>query len=197
MNLIIEEAHHLRLVTYLGKTYYRINHSKSTTGNTATMPLEDWKKHNIKAVQNWHQGNHRKSATEYWLSFRAIPSLTHELRYHILHGYTTTIRGDLIKATDDDIKNMELVFRDKHEPRLYRLEAGYTLGVISYSRSERMKCQEYYHHAITIGEKEPKNAKQIKLEGKMVTFPTPDGAQEVYMRSCDRSGSRYQTEEQK
>jgi len=108
-------------------------------------------RHQIAALEFWNQGKHRESATNYWLAFRGIPNPTHEARYHIFHGYTTTLRGDYFEATDDDVKNMEQIFRDKHEPRLFRLEAGYTLGVISYSRSERLKCQDFYHRAITIG----------------------------------------------
>jgi hypothetical protein len=48
---------------------------------------------------------------------------------------------------------MMRLFEDKSEPRLFRLEAAYTLGVMHYDRQERMKCEDIYHHAITIGEK--------------------------------------------
>lgn len=131
-------------------------------------------RHQIAALECWNSGKYRESATNYWLAFRGIPSYTHEARYHIFHGYTSTLRGDYFEPTDDDVKNMELIFRDKHEPRLFRLEAGYTLGVISYSRSERLKCQDFYHHAITIGEKQPKNSKEAKLEQKKMIFVSPE-----------------------
>ena len=45
------------------------------------------------------------------------------------------------------------LFEDKSEPRLFRLEAAYTLDGMHYDRQERMKCEDIYHHAITIGEK--------------------------------------------
>jgi len=134
-------------------------------------------RHQVAALTFWNQGKHREAATEYWLAFRGIPNSTHQARYHILHGYTSTLRGDYFEATDGDVKNMEQIFRDKHEPRLFRLEAGYTLGVMSYSRSERLKCQEIYHHAITIGEKQPKNSKQERLEQKKMLMLTPGGEQ--------------------
>lgn len=130
-------------------------------------------RYQMAALECWNQGKHRESATNYWLSFREIMPQTHEARYHIFHGYTSTLRGDYFETTDDDIKNIEQIFRDKHEPRLFRLEAGYTLGVIFYDRCERLKCQEIYHHAITIGEKPPKNAKQERLEQKKMLWLTP------------------------
>ena len=136
-------------------------------------------RHQIAALEYWNQGKHRESATNYWLSFRGIPN-THEARYHIFHGYTSILRGEgtnHFEVTDDDVKNMEQVFRDKHEPRLFRLEAGFTLGVISYSRSERLKCQDFYHRAITIGEKQPKNSKQERLEQKKMLMLTTGGEQ--------------------
>mmetsp|Transcript_5633 Transcript_5633/g.8733 ORF Transcript_5633/g.8733 Transcript_5633/m.8733 type:complete len:339 (+) Transcript_5633:126-1142(+) len=143
------------------------------------MSLKDpWMKHQIAALTFWNQGKHREAATNYWLSFRGIPNSTHEGRYHIFHGYTTTLRDNYFDPTDDDVKNMEQIFRDKHEPRLFRLEAGFTLGVIFYSRSERLKCQDYYHRAITIGEKQPKNSKQEKLEQRKMTMKTTDGGEE-------------------
>ena len=130
-------------------------------------------KHQVDALTFWNQGKHREAATSYWLSFRAIPNPTYETRYHIFHGYTSILRDNYFEASDDDVKNLEQIFRDKHEPRLFRLEAGFTLGVISYARSERLKCQEYYHHAITIGEKSPKNSKQERLEQKKMMI-TPE-----------------------
>lgn len=129
-------------------------------------------RHQIAAAISWHQGKHREAATNYWLSFREFSNTTHESRYHIFRGYTSTLREGDLEPTDDDVKNLENIFRDKHELRLFRLEAGFTLGVISYKRSERLKCQDYYHRAITIGEKQPKNSKQEKLEQRKMTIKT-------------------------
>jgi len=143
------------------------------------MRLSDpWAKNQIAAVTFWNEGKHREAANNYWLSFRAFPSYTHEERYHIFRGYTDVLRGGHFDPTDDDVKNVENIFRDKHEPRLFRLQAGFTLGVISYSRSERLKCQDYYHRAITIGEKKPKNSKQEKLEQRKMIMKTTTGGDE-------------------
>ena len=164
------------------------------------MSLSDsWMKHQTLAVLFWNQGKHREAATNNWLSFKAIPHSTHEWRYYIFTSYSSNLRKAYFDATDDDLKNLEQVFRDKHEPRLFRLEAGYTLGVISYDRSERLKCQEYYHHAITIGDKPPKNSKQERLEQKKMTWLTPGGErtqktmkelQDVILTTCQSNLSR-------
>ncbi len=145
-------------------------------------------RHQIAAVTSWHQGKHREAATNYWLLFREFSNPTDEKRYYIFHGYTSTLREGDLELSDDDVKNLEAVFRDKHEPRLFRLEAGYALGVISYKRSERLKCQDYYHRAITIGEKKPKNSKQEKLEQrkmKMKNTSTGDEEQKTMKELMD------------
>ena len=62
------------------------------------------------------------------------------MRYQLFHGYTTTLRGDYFEPSEDDIHNMKKILDNKHELRLFRMEAAYTLGVIYYSRSERVKA---------------------------------------------------------
>jgi len=127
-------------------------------------------RHQEAAVKCWSQGKHREAATHYWLSFRAISNPTHEFRYYIFHGYTSILRLASFEATDDDVKNVEQIFRDKHELRLFRLEAAFALGIVMYKRSERLKCQEIYYRAIKIGEQQPKNAKQERLEQKKMVL---------------------------
>jgi len=124
-------------------------------------------KHQQAAVALWGQGKHRESANEYWLSFQAFPSLTHEMRYWIFHGYTSILREVCSEANDNDFSNLRKIFEDKNELRLLRMEAGFTLGVLHYSRSERFKCEDVYHRSKAIGEKTAKK-KQEKHEQKMM-----------------------------
>lgn len=131
-----------------------------------SLSLSDTMKHQEAAVAFWGQGKHRESANEYWEAFRAFPSLTHDSRYWIFHGYTSVLRGEHFVASDNDMNNMRKISEDKHELRLFRLEARFTLGILYYSRSERHKCEDAYHQAIILGEKKPKNAKQEKMEKK-------------------------------
>mmetsp|Transcript_10196 Transcript_10196/g.12919 ORF Transcript_10196/g.12919 Transcript_10196/m.12919 type:complete len:315 (+) Transcript_10196:154-1098(+) len=121
--------------------------------------------HQANAVKFWNQGNHRESANEYWKCFQLLPSLTEESRYHILHAYTSILRDEHFKASDKDLENMKKIFDDKHEPRLFRVEAGFTLGLLLYIKGERMECAEYYYRAIEIGESQVK-PKEAKLEKK-------------------------------
>ena len=70
------------------------------------MSLSDFMRHQQAAVAFWHQGRHRESANEYWEAFQILPP-THEERYQIFHGYSTTDRmTDSFAEREDDIKNM-------------------------------------------------------------------------------------------
>ena len=124
------------------------------------------------------QGKHRESANEYWKAYPAIPSPTHESRYQIFRGYTTTIRGDWFAANDNDVRNMEAVLGDEHEPKLFRMEAGYTLCIIHYSRSERHRYARRYTLAVDIGERKPKKAKHERKERMEMIILMPAGVQE-------------------
>ena len=139
-------------------------------------------RHQQAAVAFWHQGKHRESANEYWDAFQLLPP-THEARYQTFHGYTTTLRTtDTFEASEDDIKNMKKIFDNKHEPRLFRLEAAYTLGVIYYAQSKRHLCEDVYHRAIVIGEKEPKKRQEKDEEKKMLIIHTDGTTQEKTMK---------------
>eukprot|EP00592_Proboscia_alata_P011995 CAMPEP_0194393228 /NCGR_PEP_ID=MMETSP0174-20130528/123182_1 /TAXON_ID=216777 /ORGANISM="Proboscia alata, Strain PI-D3" /LENGTH=301 /DNA_ID=CAMNT_0039188891 /DNA_START=165 /DNA_END=1071 /DNA_ORIENTATION=+ len=164
------------------------------------MSLFEVMKHQIVAVKFWGQGKHREAANEYWEAFKASPSPTHELRYDTLHGYTSMLRKEQTNpefvvsdndmnntrkifemlrkeqtnpefvVSDNDMNNMRKIFEDKHELRLFRLEAGLTLGMNHYSRSERHICEDVFDRAVTIGERKPKNAKQEKVEQKQMVL---------------------------
>ena len=129
---------------------------------------DDATRHQIAAIAFWEQRRHRESANEYWKSFVAFPSLTHKFRYHIFDGYNSILREEYFKADQDDLKNLARVLRDKHEPRLFRVAAGFTLGILYYGQSERFKSEEMYQEAVRIGEKKPKNKNQEKLDKKVV-----------------------------
>jgi len=127
-------------------------------------------RHQQAAVSFWEQGKHRESADEYWKAVQFLQP-DHEMRYQLFHGYTSTLRGDYFEPSEDDINNMKKLLDNKHELRLFRMEAAYTLGVIYYSRSERVKAEDVYQRAISIGEKEPKK-RQEKEEKKFMLFAT-------------------------
>mmetsp|Transcript_24490 Transcript_24490/g.37915 ORF Transcript_24490/g.37915 Transcript_24490/m.37915 type:complete len:332 (-) Transcript_24490:128-1123(-) len=142
------------------------------------MSLSDVMKHQEAAVTLWGRGKHREAANEYWEAFQAFPSLTHEFRYYMLHGYTSSVREKYFVASNNDMNNMLKIFGDKNELRIFRLEAGYTLGLIYYSRSERHKCEDVYFNTINLGKKKPKNAKQEKMEQKKMILIREGGRQQ-------------------
>eukprot|EP00956_Cyclotella_meneghiniana_P026053 scaffold55524_cov38-Cyclotella_meneghiniana.AAC.1 len=108
---------------------------------------------------------YRESADAYWKAFRACGSnKTHEWRYFCLHGCTSTLRLGHFHPNEDDFINMQALLKDKKELRLFRLEAAYTLGVMYYSRQERMKCEDVYHHAVSIGKKKLSDKETKKEE---------------------------------
>lgn len=86
-------------------------------------------RHQLAALTHWERGEQRQSADRYWEAYREIPNPTHEARFQMFHGYTSILRESYFAATDVDLENMGEVMSDKNEPRLYRVEAGYTLGI--------------------------------------------------------------------
>lgn len=129
------------------------------------------------AVNAFHAGRYRESADTYWKAFLCLPR-THDVRYHILHGCTSTLRLNYVETNESDFENMQKLFEDKSEPRLFRLEAAHTLGVMHHDRQERMKCQEVYHHAITIGGKKLSDKEKRKEEKTMQVVFSPNGKME-------------------
>jgi hypothetical protein len=73
---------------------------------------------------------------------------------------------------------MQSIFEDKNKPWLFRLEAAYTLAVLHYARDERHKCEDIYHHAISIGEKKLKKEKDIKNEETLILM-TGEGSKKT------------------
>ncbi len=133
------------------------------------MSFNEVMRHQAAAVSHWERGEHRHSADEYWKAYRAFSTPTHESRFHIFHGYTSILKEEYFPADDVDLENVRKVMNDKNEPRLFRVEAGYTLGLLHYARHERLECAEAYREAIRIGEKKPK-AKQERMDKKVVQF---------------------------
>lgn len=139
------------------------------------MSYSDVMRHQVAALTHWERGEQRQSADRYWEAYREIPNPIHEARFQMFRGYTSILQESYFAATDVDLENMGKVMSDKHEPRLYRVEAGYTLGMLHYARSERRECAEAYREAIRIGEKTPK-AKQKRMDKKVVLFANLDGS---------------------
>ncbi|KAL7532274.1 hypothetical protein ACHAWF_004068 [Thalassiosira exigua] len=139
-------------------------------------------RHQIAALAHWKNGNHRESANEYWKAFRAFSSPTHQARFHVFHGCTSILREEYFSATDEDFDNMNKVLNDKHEPRLFRVEAGFTLGLLHYSRGERTKCSDAYYESLRISEKPP-TSKQEKMDNKKVQFNTEIKAMKELMKT--------------
>jgi len=137
-----------------------------------------WLRHQLAAVQYWEEGKYRKSADNYWQAFKILQSYpTHEARYHMLHGYTSILRdGGHFVVSDDDMDNLRNIFKNKHEQRLYRVEAGFTLGVIHYACSERDKCEGVYRYAISIGEKKPNRKHETMEAARVIVYEMKDGA---------------------
>ena len=126
-------------------------------------------KHGEAAGKFYHSGQYRQSANEYYKAFTFSTSLYHPIRYQIFHGYTSILKEEYFAANDEDFKNMNQVLDDKFEPRLYRIEAGLTLGLLHYIRGDRFKAADVYHRAMCIAEQKMK-ANELKKEQKKVQF---------------------------
>jgi tetratricopeptide (TPR) repeat protein len=127
------------------------------------MSASNYQHHANEGGYAFNAGRFLESADHYWQAFASMPR-TSDYRYHILHGCTAILRDNHFKCTDEDISNIRTLFQDKSEAHLFRLEATFILAIMHYARQERSKCEEVYHHAISIGEKNLKDKDAKKEE---------------------------------
>ena len=94
----------------------------------------------------------RLAADKYLEATLKAPSKWAENRYHIFHGYTTILRdsGHNLSPTHADIKALKRMAKDEVEPILFRVEAGFTLGVLRWDSGEREKAAEHYRRVLDL-----------------------------------------------
>lgn len=134
-------------------------------------------RHQMAAIEHYNNGRYRQAADEYWRGFQACPS-NQPARFHIFHGATSLLRKQDMAIHQSDFENMQRILDNKYEPRLFRVEAGFALGVMHYSRNERIKAEEAYHDAVRIGEKVP-NSKQTRMDNMKCVMGQANGSQAV------------------
>lgn len=117
--------------------------------------------HNEAAVMAFHRGAHREAADEYLKAVLAAPDHWMEqkimgavaTRYHTFHGYTSLLREIYFAPTEADFQTLECDFlNNKEEPVIFRVEAGWTLGLLNYDRGRREVTADFYRIALQIAE---------------------------------------------
>ena len=125
-------------------------------------------KHSTNAGNLFYQNRKREGANEYWIAFsRYSPSLTHPNRWDIFRGYTSILKERYFEPSDDDWTQLKSVLKDKHELKLFRIEAGLALGLLYYDQGDRFESGEMYYKAIQIGETKDSKFEKKQLQKKV------------------------------
>lgn len=136
------------------------------------MSMQVYQNSATEAVHAFQSGNYRQSANKYLESFLASPGKYSENRWQIFHGYTSVLQDEYFTASQSDVVALQRIVEDKHELKLYRCEAAFTLG-FSWRLRDREESATCYRDAIRIGEKAPENERRKKV---LATLTTPDGS---------------------
>jgi MYND finger len=116
-----------------------------------------------KGVAAFQQGRHRESADYYleavlvagaqssdkWMD---INSSAPSARYHSFHGYTSILREKYFVPSKRDFTSLaDLFLYNETEPIIFRVEAGHTLGLISWDKGDREEAADFYRDVISLG----------------------------------------------
>jgi tetratricopeptide (TPR) repeat protein len=123
------------------------------------MTMQEYMTMSTQAALAFKRRDFRGAADLYWSAFRKSPSLWAENRFIIFTGYSSILLENYFKASDHDLNSLKKVLRDKHELTLYRVEAGYSLGVLHRDRDDREAAADYYRQAIALAD----GAKEAEL----------------------------------
>ena len=139
-------------------------------------------KHYRSAVKFFHSGDYRGSANEYLLAF-ILSSQMDRKRWQIFHGYTSILSELYFKPSVNDIIALKQIIQDKLELKLYRVQAGFTYGLVNFDIGNRVDAAEGYREAIRMGEKIMKRSDEnvsvisftlnSRLDGTPVQHNTP------------------------
>jgi hypothetical protein len=133
--------------------------------------------HNIqRAQQAADEEKFRDAAEEYWAGFLLIREKYNGDRYNMFKHYTDLCKGPLISlANENDIANMQGVLEDKHEPRLFRVVAGFALAfILNLQNEDRTKCDDIMDYASLIAKRRPKERIAAKEDGCMISWSDGD-----------------------
>jgi len=124
------------------------------------------------AVAAFHSRDFRESANKYLEAFEASPSKWAENRWQIFRGYTSILQEEYFAASQIDFEALQKVVNDKSEVKLYRCEAAFTSGLLSWIAKNREEAAAFYRDAIRLATKAAEKERKRKV---MATIATPDG----------------------
>jgi hypothetical protein len=154
------------------------NNNNNNNNSSSSNMAGNYEFHANEAVKFWEQGEKKKAANSYYLSFLAAPPASHNwepTQYHQLHGYTSILREKYFPPTTTDLKNLKKIAHKQSLPKLYRQEAAWTLGLLAWDAGDRLKAADYYREALQYinqaesSERERKMFASLDLNGKPTT----------------------------
>lgn len=93
------------------------------------------------------------AADLYKESFICTPGKLEQSRYRKLHGYTSILREKYFRAGEVDLEFLKKIADDKKCPKIFRCEAAFTLGLLSWDDGERITAAEYYRRVLRLADR--------------------------------------------
>jgi tetratricopeptide (TPR) repeat protein len=115
------------------------------------------------AVGRWSRGDKKGAADKYWEAFDICPDDWEGNRFHILHGYTSILREKYFPPSKEDMKNLKHLVHNEELPKLYRQEAAWTYGLLSWDAGDRAKASDYYREALVINSQADSSERKRKM----------------------------------
>ena len=136
------------------------------------MSMQVYQNRANEAVMAFHSRNYRAAAIKYLESFEASPGKWTENRWHIFHGFTSILQEEYFQASQSDMEALERIASDRTEPKLYRCEAAFTAGLLSWIAKDREKAAEFYREVTRLADKIKDSERKKKV---LASLTTPDG----------------------
>jgi len=135
--------------------------------------MDEYRRLGTAAVLAFQQGRHREAADFYLRSFMASPEPWADNRWQIFSGYTSLLSDKFFQPRPSDFDALDRVMNDRAEIRLFRAEAAWTKGFLTWwAKRDSSDAAEHYREAIRLGAKAKSQERQKRI---MATIPSEDG----------------------
>jgi hypothetical protein len=108
-------------------------------------------------------GHGQSGGGDKWMG---INSAAPSARYHSFHGYTSILQEKYFVPCKKDFTSLtDLFLYSETEPIIFRCEAGFTLGLISWYKGDREEAADFYRDVISLGNQVTREEKERRYVG--------------------------------
>jgi hypothetical protein len=136
------------------------------------MGMEVYKNSSTDATLAFQSGNYRESANKYLEAFGIAGKTLTKPVADLPRVHFDSKRKSTFSASQKDFDALQLIVKDKNKLKLYRCEAAFTSGLLSWLHQDQEGAAAFYRGAIRIGDEAPEKERRKKATA---TITTSDG----------------------